>query len=303
VLAELPGSVTYLGLPMNSQLLTRLAPPAFVLIWATGFIVARSVTPYAEPLTFLLVRYLLALLVLGVIVVAARAPWPRTAREWRNALIAGVLLHGFYLGAVFWSVKHGLPAGIAALVAGLQPLATAALAGPLLKERVSPKRWLGIGIGFAGAVLVVAPKLGASGVPEGPLGICLLGMLSITLGTIWQKRTGNTLDLRVNAAIQYIGAAIVTLPLVLLTEQGHIAFTWPLIGAMAWAVLGLSIGAIGLLLFLIRQGAVVGVATLLYLVPPVAALMAFALFGESLNLIQMIGMGCAALGVALASRN
>lgn len=287
---------------MDSQLLTRLAPPAFVLIWATGFIVARSVAPYAEPLTFLLVRYLLAFLVLGGIVLAARAPWPKSRREWQNALIAGVLLHGFYLGAVFWSVKHGLPAGIAALVAGLQPLATAVLAGPLLKERVAPKRWLGIGIGFVGAALVVTPKLGG-GVPALPLGICLLGMLSITFGTVWQKRTGNTLDLRVNAAIQYMGAAIVTLPLVLLTEQGHIDFTWPLIGAMAWAVLGLSIGAIGLLLFLIRQGAVVGVATLLYLVPPVAALMAFALFGESLSLIQMIGMGCAALGVALASRS
>lgn len=288
---------------MQSNWLSRLASPAFVLIWATGFIVARFVTPYAEPLSFLLVRYLLAILVLGIIIVAARAPWPRTGREWVNALIAGILLHGLYLGAVFWSVKHGLPAGISALVAGLQPLATAVLAGPLLKESVSARRWFGIGLGFVGAALVVVPKLGGGGVPALPLLICMLGMASITLGTVWQKRTGNTLDLRVNAAVQYVGAAAVTLPLMLLTEQGRIAFTWPLIGAMAWAVLGLSIGAIGLLLFLIRQGAVVGVASLLYLVPPVAALMAFVLFGESLNLIQMIGMGCAALGVALASRH
>jgi drug/metabolite transporter (DMT)-like permease len=288
---------------MKAHQLARIAPPLFVLIWATGFIVARFVAPYAEPLTFLLVRYLLAILVLGAIVVAVRAPWPKTGREWVNAMIAGVLLHGFYLGAVFWAVKHGLPAGISALVAGLQPLATAVLAGPLLKESVSPRKWLGIGIGFVGAALVVAPKLGDGGVPALPLFICLLGMLSITLGTVWQKRTGSNLDLRVNATIQYIGAAAVTLPLVLLLEEGQIAFTWPLIGAMAWAVLGLSIGAIGLLLFLIRQGAVVGVATLLYLVPPVAALMAFALFGESLSLIQMLGMGCAALGVALASRS
>jgi drug/metabolite transporter (DMT)-like permease len=204
---------------------------------------------------------------------------------------------------VFWSVKHGLPAGISALVAGLQPLATGLLAGPLLGERVSRRRWIGIGIGFLGAALVVAPKLGAGGVPALALGICLLGMLSITFGTIWQKRTGSTLDLRVNAAIQYIGAAAVTLPLVLLTEEGHMDLTLPLLGAMAWAVLGLSIGAIGLLLFLIRQGAVVGVATLLYLVPPVAALMAFALFGETLSPIQLAGMALAALGVAVASRN
>ena len=285
------------------HLLTRLAPPLFVLIWATGFIVARIVAPYAEPLTFLLVRYVLATLVLVVIALAARAVWPRSTREWGNALVAGILLHGFYLGGVFWAVKHGLPAGISALVAGLQPLVTGMLAGPLLGERVSPRRWAGIGIGFVGASLVVVPKLGDGGVPPVALGVCLLAMLSITLGTIWQKRTGKALDLRVNAVIQYIGAAAVTLPLVLLTEQGHMELTLPLIGALAWAVLGLSIGAIGLLLYLIRQGAVVGVATLLYLVPPVAALMAFGLFGEALSPIQLVGMACAALGVAVASRS
>jgi len=287
---------------MPPSLLTRLAPPLFVLIWATGFIVARSVAPYAEPLTFLLVRYLLAILVLGLIVVAARASWPRSGREWCNGLVAGVLLHGFYLGGVFWAVKNGLPAGISALVAGLQPLVTGLLALPLLGERVSSRRWLGIGIGFLGASLVVVPKLG-SGVPPVPLAVAILSMLSITFGTIWQKRTGGALDLRVNAIIQYVGATIVTVPMVLLTEEGRMEFTLPLIGALAWAVLGLSIGAIGLLLFLIRQGAVVGVATLLYLVPPVAAIMAFLLFGETLSLIQIVGMACAALGVAVASRS
>lgn len=284
-----------------SPLLTRLAPPLFVIIWATGFIVARTVAPYAEPMTFLLVRYLLAILVLGGIIAAVRAPWPRNERDWRNSLVAGVLLHGFYLGGVFWAVSRGLPAGIAALVAGLQPLVTGVLAGPLLGERVSPRRWAGIGLGLVGAFLVILPKLGGD-VPPVALAVCIFGMLSITLGTVWQKRTGAKLDMRVNAAIQYMGAAIVTLPIVLLTEQGRMEFTLPLIGALAWAVLGLSIGAIGLLLFLIRQGAVVGVATLLYLVPPVAALMAFGLFGEALSPVQMLGMACAALGVAVASR-
>jgi drug/metabolite transporter (DMT)-like permease len=288
---------------MNPNLFARLAPPLFVLIWATGFIVARFVAPYAEPLTFLVVRYILATLVLAGIVTVARVPWPRTWPEWRNALVAGILLHGLYLGGVFWSVKHGLPAGISALVAGLQPLATGLLAGPLLGERVSARRWTGIGIGFLGAALVVAPKLGDGGVPPVPLGICMLGMLSITFGTIWQKRTGSTLDLRVNATIQYIGAAVVTLPMMLLLEEGRMDLTLPLLGALAWAVFGLSIGAIGLLLFLIRRGAVVGVATLLYLVPPVAALMAFALFGETLSPIQLAGMALAALGVAVASRS
>lgn len=287
---------------MNASLLARLAPPLFVVIWATGFIVARTVAPFAEPLTFLLLRYLLAILVLAAIVLAARAPLPKNPREWRNGLVAGILLHGFYLGGVFWSVSRGLPAGIAALVAGLQPLVTGLLAGPLLGERVSPRRWAGIGIGFVGACLVIVPKLGG-GVPPLALVVCLLAMLSMTLGTIWQKSAGATQDLRVNALIQFVGAAAVTAPLVLLLEEGRIAFTWPVIGALAWAVLGLSIGAIGLLLFLIRRGAVVGVAALLYLVPPVAALMAYALFGESLSAIQIVGMACAALGVAISSRS
>jgi drug/metabolite transporter (DMT)-like permease len=287
----------------SSQPLARLAPPLFVVIWATGFVVARIVAPYAEPLTFLLVRYLLAIAVLAGLVLAAGLPWPRTGREWGSALVAGILLHGLYLGGVFWAVRHGLPAGISALVAGLQPLVTGALAGPLLRETVSRRRWAGIAIGFAGAVLVVAPKLDDGGVPPLALGVCVLGMLAITVGTIWQKRSGSTLDLRVNAAIQFMGAAAVTLPLVLLLEEGHMDPTVPLIGALAWAVFGLSIGAIGLLLFLIRQGAVVGVATLLYLVPPVAALMAFGLFGETLSLVQLAGMALAALGVAVASRN
>ncbi|NIX75152.1 DMT family transporter [Microvirga terricola] len=286
---------------MPSNLLARLAPPLFVVIWATGFIVARTVAPYAEPLTFLLVRYVLAILVLALLVMATRAPWPINARDWRNSFVAGILLHGFYLGGVFWAVKQGLPAGITALVAGLQPLVTGLLAGSLLGEHVTPRRWVGIGLGFFGAALVVLPKLGG-GVPPLALGISVLAMLSITFGTIWQKRTGGALDMRVNAIIQYMGAAAVTVPMVLLSEQGHMELTLPLLGALAWAVLGLSIGAIGLLLFLIRQGAVVGVATLLYLVPPVAALMAFAIFGETLSLVQMAGMACAALGVAVASR-
>lgn len=286
---------------MTSDNLVRLAPPLFVVIWATGFIVARTVAPYAEPLTFLLVRYVLAIAVLSLIVAVARAPWPKSGRAWRDGLVAGVLLHGLYLGGVFWAVGHGLPAGISALVAGLQPLVTGLLAMPLLGEEVSPKRWLGIGIGFFGAALVLVPKLG-SDVPLLPLGIAILSMLSITLGTIWQKRIGGTGDLRVNAIIQYVGAGLVTAPLVLLLEEGRMDITLPLVAAMAWAVLGLSIGAIGLLLFLIRRGAVVGVAALLYLVPPVAALMAFALFGESLSPLQILGMAFAALGVAVASR-
>jgi drug/metabolite transporter (DMT)-like permease len=288
---------------MLASLLPRLAPPLFVLIWATGFVMARLVAPDADPLTFLSLRYALAVAILGAVALAVRAPWPRTGAGWRDALVAGVLLHGAYLGGVFWAVKHGLPAGIAALIAGLQPLATGLLVGPLLGERVSGIRWLGIVVGSVGAGLVVAPKLGATdGFPAMPVAICVLAMASITLGTIWQKRTAAAADLRTNAVIQYVGALLATLPLALLLEEGRLDFTASLWIGLIWAVFGLSIGAIGLLLVLIRRGAVAGVAALLYLVPPVSALMAFVLFGETLSLIQMAGMVVAAIGVAIASR-
>lgn len=288
---------------MRSDPMARLGPAIFVVVWATGFIVARLVAPHVEPLTFLLTRYALAIAVLALVAVVVRAAWPRTAAGWRDGLVAGVLLHGGYLGCVFWSVKHGLPAGIAALIAGLQPLATGLLVRPLLGETVSVRRWAGIGAGFLGAGLVIAPKLGAAGsFSAAALLVCLAGMLSMTLGTIWQKRTGNTVDLRTNTVVQYLGAAAVTLPVALLTEEGRFDGSLELWVGLVWAVFGLSIGGIGLLLVLIRRGAVAGVAALLYLVPPVSAMMAFGLFGEALSPVQIAGMAVAALGVAIASR-
>jgi drug/metabolite transporter (DMT)-like permease len=261
------------------------------------------VAPHAEPLTFLLLRYGLAILVLVAVAVAVRAPWPATRRGWQEGLVAGVLLHGCYLGGVFWAVKHGLPAGIAALIAGLQPLATGLIVGPLLGETVTTRRWFGIGVGFLGAALVIAPKLGTTGgFSVLPLSVCLLATISITFGTVWQKRTGGAADLRTGTVVQYIGAALVTLPVALATEDLRLDFVPALWFGLLWAVLGLSIGGIGLLLVLIRRGAVAGVASLLYLVPPVSALMAYGLFGETLSPLQVVGMVVAAGGVAIASR-
>jgi drug/metabolite transporter (DMT)-like permease len=283
--------------------LARFAPPLFVFIWATGFIAARLVAPFADPLTFLSLRFAAAAAILAAVALAMRAPWPRTRRAWRDGLIAGVLLHGGYLGAVFWSIKHGLPAGISALIAGLQPLVTGMLVGVLLGETVSGRRWLGIAIGFAGAALVLAPKLG-TGVAFAPVTILVsfLGTVSITLGTIWQKRTAGAVDLRTNAVVQFIGATCVVLPLAVLTEQGRLEPRAELFIGLFWSVCALSIGAIALLLVLIRRRAVAGVAALLYLVPPVSALLAYPLFGETLSLVQIAGMGLAAVGVAIASR-
>jgi drug/metabolite transporter (DMT)-like permease len=279
-------------------------PLLFVGIWATGFIVARLVAPHADPLTFLSYRFVLSASVFAAIAAVVRARWPRGMRGWRDALVAGVLMQGVYLGGVFWSVRHGLPAGISALITGLQPLLTALLAFPLLGERVSVRRWAGIALGFSGALLVLQPQLrtGAGGILIVPLLACGAGMVGMTLGTIWQKHTASTADLRTNAAVQFIGAALVAIPAAALTEAGRFDASWQAWTGLAWAVCGLSLGAISLLLILIRRGAVAGVASLFYLVPPVVAVLAFALFGEQLSALQVAGMAVAATGVAVASR-
>lgn len=289
--------------PINS-VIARFAPMLFVVIWATGFIVARLVAPHIEPLTFLLLRYLGAIVALVVIAVLIGAVWPKTRRDWVNGLISGVLLHGFYLGGVFWAVRNGMPGGIASLIAGLQPIATAVLVGPLLGEHVSGRRWLGVIVGLTGAILVIMLKLGiADGIPAVALVACLVAMMSITFGTIWQKKTGSKVDLVTNTVVQYVAAFLATLPVAMATETMRFDVSLPLIAGYVWAVMGLSVGAILLLMMLIRRGAVAGVATLIYLVPPVAAVMAYFAFGEALATIQIVGMVTAAAGVAIASRS
>ncbi|MGY2050950.1 DMT family transporter [Methylobacterium sp. JK268] len=290
--------------PDSAALAARLAPVLFVLIWATGFVVARLVAPHADPLTFLSLRFFATVAVLGAIAHLGRAPWPRGWRGWRDALVAGILMQGLYLDGVFWAVSRGLPAGIAALVTSLQPLLTALVAGPLLGERVSARRWFGIALGFLGAGMVLAPRIGAAAgaIQPAALAVCFGATLAITFGTLWQKRTAAAVDLRTNAAVQFLGAGLMTLPLALILEEGRFDASVPVLAGLAWAVLGLSVGGILILLGLIRRGAVSGVAALFYLVPPVAAVMAYALFGEALVPLQVLGMVVAVAGVAVAGR-
>lgn len=289
----------------NASAARAAIPGIFVLIWATGFVAARFVAPHAEPLTFVAVRVVAVSLVLACIAAAMGARWPRSRMEWRDALVAGILMQGIYVIGVFWSIKNGLPAGIAALVGSLQPLLTAMLARPLLRERVSPRRWSGIGLGFAGAILVLAPKLGVAGeagIPALALGACLGAMVAMTLGTLWQKSHAADADLLSNATVQFIGASLLAVPVALAFGDGRFDATPPLWFGLAWSVLVNSVAGILLLLVLIRRGAVAGVASLFFLVPPVSAAMAYGLYGEALTLIQIGGMAVAAAGVAIASR-
>lgn len=215
--------------------------------------------------------------------------------------VSGALLQAGYLGGVFASIHHGMPAGVSALITGLQPLLTAVLAGWLLSERLKPRQWLGLFLGLLGVVLVVWESMRAAEVPLVAVGLSGLALASISLGTVWQKRHGGEVDLRTGAALQFLAAAVVLAPFALL-ETGGIAWTGELVFALAWLVLVLSLGAIFLLLYLIRRGAATQVASLFYLVPPSTALMAWPLFGETYSPLAAAGMGLAMLAVWLVMR-
>ncbi|NJL08807.1 MAG: DMT family transporter [Methylacidiphilales bacterium] len=292
---------------MTATTLNRLAPLAFVLIWSTGWIVAGAIAPYADPLTFLLVRYALAGFCLALFALAVAAPWPRRWADIGHGLVSGALIHAVYLGGVWWAIANGVPAGMSALIAALQPILTAAFAPWLAGERIRAGQWVGIVLGFAGIVLVVTPKIAAAdpgelGVVLVPLAVNIAAMVSVTLGTFYQKRFVATVDLRTSTTVQYAGALIVTLPAAYLLEDMRLEWNAVTIGWMAWSVLAISIGAVALLLLLIRRGAVARAASLIYLVPPAAALQAYVLFGETLTWVQILGMALAAIGVWRANR-
>ena len=289
-------------------MLERIVPALFVLIWSTGWIVAKYVVVvHADPLTFLALRYFSAGIVIALFAWSVRAEWPGRRADWCHALISGVLLHAIYLGGVWWAIGAGLPAGISALIAAVQPLLTALLARPLLGERISRVNALGVAVGFAGVLAVLAPRYAALGLADLPkfalpIAVNLFGMVGVTLGTFYQKRHVASGDLRSITAIQYLGALAVTLPVAWLVEPMRIPITWESLYALLWSVLVLSIGAISLMLMMIRRGAVSRVASLIYLIPPTAAVQAWLMFGETLSALQVAGMALAAFGVYLATR-
>ena len=284
-----------------------VAPSLFVFLWSTGWISARAAVIDSDPLTFLAVRFAAALIVFVPLVAVMRAPWPRRPVDVVHAMMSGVLLHALYLGGVWWAVGQGVPAGISAVIAATQPIMTAMLAPVLIRERISVRQWLGIGLGFAGIAIVLAPRIAAAtGADFAKLQLALavnLGaMLSVTLGTFYQKRFIPSGDLRTTAMLQYVGAAPVVLFAAWLLEPMHFAISWTSIATLLWSVIAISLGAILLYLWLIREGAVSRSASLIYLVPAAAAVEAWLLFGEQLTVLQLAGIAITIAGVALATR-
>jgi drug/metabolite transporter (DMT)-like permease len=287
--------------------LIRAMPAVFVLIWSTGFIVARYGMPHAPPMKFLAVRYALSVLAFLVWATLARAAWPRDRKQLAHLAVTGILMHAGYLGGVWAAVKAGMGAGLAALLVGLQPVLTAIWIS-MWGGRVTPRQWGGLALGLAGLVLVVWQKLGHGEVSPGNFLFAFVALLAITAGTLYQKRFVAPCDVRTANLVQLAAALAVTLPLAALEAEtlrwylADGALNRELAGAVAWSVLGLTLGGSSLLYLLIQRGAATAVTSLMYLVPPTTALMAWLLFQEPITPLIVAGMALTAVGVSLVVR-
>jgi drug/metabolite transporter (DMT)-like permease len=286
--------------------LTRLAittaPALFVILWSTGFIGARYGLPYIEPLTFLAVRMAFVVLIMAALAVLGGAR-PPDAGEVGHSLVAGSLVHGLCLGGVFTAISQGVPAGISALIPGLQPIVTSTIANRFIGESVTRVQWIGLVLGLVGVFLVLHDRsIVLAGSPLG-WAASFLSLVGITAGTLYQKRYCGGIDWRAGNLIQYIGAGVLFAVGAFAFETREIRWSGELIFAMAWLVLVLSIAAVGLMYWLIRRSTATGFASLFYLVPAVTALFAYYLFGERLDALSILGMIACAGGVLLANRD
>ena len=289
--------------PRQQALKAQLAamPWVFVGVWSTGFVVARLAMPHAPPLTFLVWRYALSLLAFGLWIRAAGVAWPQGRAQWGHLAVSGVLMHAGYLGGVWAAVKAGIPAGTVALIVGLQPVLTAIWVSQRGRQAVAAWQWLGLALGLLGVGLVVWPRLSTGEVTPFNLALSLGALLSITVGTLYQKQHVTAVDVRSGNFVQLLAALLVSLPLAAL-ETGSMQWHPDLLLALAWSVLGLSLGASSLLMMLIQRGAATRVTSLFYLVPPCTALLAWLLFAEPLGWSTGLGMALCAVGVGLVLR-
>ena len=285
----------------------KLIPWVFVWIWSTGFIAAKYGLPYAEPFTLLSYRFVITLFFLLILIIYKKSPWPETRLDFFHLLIAGVLIHGVYLGGVFQALKWGMPAGLGAMVIGLQPIGMALVAGVLLKEEVSKKQWTGLIMGLVGLYLVLFDSLDLTeqiafdGFPIWAVFAVIISLFAISIGTIYQKRFCSNMNLYSGAWVQYFSASILCILVVLFFENGEVSWSRTFILAMTWQVLGLSIGAILLLMTMIKKDALASVGSYFYLVAPLVAIQAWFLFEETIGLSALAGVVLISFGVAITT--
>ena len=282
----------------------RLLPAIFIFIWSSGFIVAKFGLPYAEPLTFLCMRYLGVVFFMGFLAIVMRAQWP-TRSAWPKIALAGIMMQAGYLGAVWCAIKIGMPAGLVALIVSMQPILTT-LFGPLIGERTNSRQWLGLILGIIGVAFVVVNKISitaVSGVSGISISLSIFSLLSITIGTLYQKKYCPSFDVRAGQVIQFLASLLVTLPFALIFETHQILWTTQFIEAMAWSIFVLSGLGISILTIMIRHGEASKVTGYMYLVPAVTALMAWLMFDELFTMSTIFGMLIALTGVALVVRS
>jgi drug/metabolite transporter (DMT)-like permease len=288
-------------MPRRFEDFVALATPGvFVLLWSSGFIVAKLGLGYAEPLTFLMLRTGLVLALLVVIIALTRPKWPRGA-GLVHAAATGLMVHGLYLGGVFIAIENGVSAGLAALIVSLQPLLTSTIANRWLGERVVARQWLGLALGLFGVYLVLHEKTATAGATPLAWFALVVALLGITIGTLYQKRFGGGMDWRPALAVQYMAAGILFAFGAFAFETRVVHWTPQFCFAIGYLALVLSFGAIWLLYYLIRRAAATRVTSLFYLVPPTTALMAWVIFGERLPPLALAGMAVCVAGVALVN--
>jgi len=287
----------------------RATSAVFVLIWSTGFIVARYGMPHSPPFSFLVVRYVLSIACFLPWIFWAKVPWPQNRMQWLHLSVTGMLMHGGYLGGVWVAVKAGMGSGLSSLIVGFQPVLTAIWLSYSLRGSdqpgVSRRQWLGLLLGFVGLLMVVWRKLTLGSpmdhVTSLNMAFAVGALFSITIGTLYQKRFVQPCDVRSANTVQIMAALAITVPLAL-AETELMQWNPELVGAMAWSVLGLTVGGSSLLYVLIQRGAAASVTSLMYLVPPTTAIMAWVLFGETITAATLIGTALTALGVSLVVR-
>ncbi|MGA8292148.1 MAG: DMT family transporter [Rhodoplanes sp.] len=284
----------------REKLAIYAAPALFVVLWASGFVGAKFGMRYVEPLTFLTIRMIAVVALLAILAVLTRPTWPDMS-GMRHSIVAGLLVHGVYLGGVFISIDRRLPAGLSALIVSLQPVLTSTIANRYLGERVVARQWVGLALGIAGVYFVVADKTVAGEATALGWAAAVCALIGITIGTLYQKRFGGGIDWRAALIIQYAAAGALFALGSILFESQKIEWTIELIAALAWLVLVLSLGAVWLLYFLIRRSAATRVTSLFYLTPAVTALMAWLMFGERLGVLALVGMGVCVTGVFLVN--
>ena len=290
----------------NLTLSARLTPWLFVWIWSTGFLAAKYGLPYAEPFTLLSYRIALTLIVMFLIMRINKSIWPSSRLAFFHLMITGLLIHGVYLGGVFQAIKWGMPAGLASMIIGLQPLGMAFMAGIILHERVSIKQWMGLIIGLVGLYLVLFERFDFaieglfSGFSFWAILVVFVSLFGISLGTVYQKRFCSDMDLISGTLVQYFGAFILCITMVICFETGEVQWTNSFIITLAWQVFGLSIGAVLLLMTMIKQDASARVGSYFYLVPALVAIQAWYLFGETMGFISIIGVLLIAFAVAMS---